>query len=168
MACGYLGYWSGVLACHIASCEQRAYRFQALSRKALQYCVVRRLALLDQQGTRGCNGKQDRLRQAATVYERGFSCCARNTVSFCANKRAGDLAHLLLLPQGKQTDTRYLYDLETDTWDITLCFTLSTETRDEDLIVLIDKVQATIVGDLRIHLMSDVRRELQDRNARKR
>ena len=53
--------------------------------------------------------------------------------------------HLLLLPQSEQTNTRNLHNLESDTGNITLGLTTATETRDEDLIVLIDKVQATIV-----------------------
>ena len=57
--------------------------------------------------------------------------------------RAGLL--LLLLPQGKQTDTRDLDDLETDTGNITLGLTTATETRNKDFIVLIDEVQATII-----------------------
>lgn len=37
--------------------------------------------------------------------------------------------------------------LETDTGDITLRLALATETGEEDLVVLVDEVQATIVGD---------------------
>jgi len=37
--------------------------------------------------------------------------------------------------------------LETHTGNITLRLALATETGEEDLVVLIDKVQATIVGD---------------------
>lgn len=40
------------------------------------------------------------------------------------------LTHLLLLPQGKKTDTRYFYNLEADTRNITLGLTATTETRD--------------------------------------
>ena len=54
-------------------------------------------------------------------------------------------AHLLLRPQGKETDTRDLDDLETHTGNITLGLTTATETRNKDFIVLIDEVQATIV-----------------------
>lgn len=53
--------------------------------------------------------------------------------------------HLLLLPQSKQTDTRDLHNLETDTGNITLGLTTATETGDKDFVVLIDEVQATIV-----------------------
>jgi hypothetical protein len=55
--------------------------------------------------------------------------------------------NLLLLPESEETDTRNLYDLESDTGNISLRFSLSTETRDEDLVVLIDKVEATIIGN---------------------
>ena len=56
-----------------------------------------------------------------------------------------EIAHLLLLPEGEETDTRHLDDLEPDTGNITLGFTATTETRDEDLVVLIDKVQTTVI-----------------------
>ena len=52
---------------------------------------------------------------------------------------------LLLLPESKKTDARDLDDLEADTGNITLGLAATTETRDEDFVVLIDKVQATIV-----------------------
>jgi hypothetical protein len=54
---------------------------------------------------------------------------------------------LLLLPQRAETDTRDLDDLETDTGNITLGLALATETSEEDLVVLIDEVEATVVGD---------------------
>ena len=54
---------------------------------------------------------------------------------------------LLLLPQSGETDTRDLDDLETDTGNITLGLALATETGEKDLVVLVDEVQATIVGD---------------------
>jgi hypothetical protein len=44
---------------------------------------------------------------------------------------------LLLLPEGKETDTRNLHDLESNTWDITLGLSSSTETGNEDLVVLV-------------------------------
>lgn len=59
--------------------------------------------------------------------------------------RAGLL--LLLLPEGEETDTRDLDDLEADTGNITLGLALATETGEEDLVVLVNEVQATIVGD---------------------
>ena len=52
---------------------------------------------------------------------------------------------LLLLPESKKADTRDLDDLETNTGDITLSLTPATETGDEDFVVLVDEVQATIV-----------------------
>lgn len=57
---------------------------------------------------------------------------------------------LLLLPQSKQTDSRDLDDLEADTGDITLGLAATTEARDEDLVVLVDEVQATIVLQTRL------------------
>jgi hypothetical protein len=54
---------------------------------------------------------------------------------------------LLLLPQGAETDTRDLDDLETHTGNITLGLALATETGEQDLVVLVDEVQATVVGD---------------------
>lgn len=59
--------------------------------------------------------------------------------------RAGLL--LLLLPESEQTDTGDLDDLETDTGNITLGLALTTETGEEDLVVLVNEVQTTIVGD---------------------
>ena len=59
--------------------------------------------------------------------------------------RAGLL--LLLLPQSGQTDTGNLDDLETDTGNITLGLALTTETGEEDLVVLVDEVQTTVVGN---------------------
>ena len=52
---------------------------------------------------------------------------------------------LLLLPEGEQADARDLDDLEAHTRNITLCLTPATEAGDEDLVVLVDEVQATIV-----------------------
>ena len=62
-----------------------------------------------------------------------------------SNLRAGLL--LLLLPQGKEGDTGDLDDLETDTGQISDGVAGTTETGNENLVVLIDKVQTTIVGD---------------------
>ena len=61
--------------------------------------------------------------------------------------RAGLL--LLLLPQSGETDTRDLDDLETYTGNITLGPALTTETGQENLVVLVDEVQATVIGDCR-------------------
>lgn len=52
---------------------------------------------------------------------------------------------LLFLPESDKRDTRDLNDLESDTWNITLSLTLTTETSNENFVVFVDKVQATIV-----------------------
>ena len=67
--------------------------------------------------------------------------------------RAGLL--LLLLPESEQTDTGNLDDLETDTGNITLGLALTTETGEEDLVVLIDEVQATVVGDYTENMLAN-------------
>jgi hypothetical protein len=61
--------------------------------------------------------------------------------------RAGLL--LLLLPESGETDTGDLDDLEADTGNITLGLALTTETGQENLVVLVDEVQATVIGDCR-------------------
>ena len=48
--------------------------------------------------------------------------------------------HLLLLPKGKKTDPRYFHDFESHAGNITLGLATTTETRDEDFIVLVDEV----------------------------
>jgi len=53
---------------------------------------------------------------------------------------------LLLLPQSQQTDTRHLNYLESNTGNITLGLALTTEAGEEDFVVLVDKVQATVIG----------------------
>jgi len=50
----------------------------------------------------------------------------------------------------RKPDTRNLHDLETDTRNITFGLALTTETGEEDFVVLIHKVQATVVGDCNI------------------
>lgn len=52
---------------------------------------------------------------------------------------------LLLLPQCKETDARNLDNLEANTRNITLGLAATTKARDEDLVVLVDEVQATII-----------------------
>ena len=52
---------------------------------------------------------------------------------------------LLLLPQSQQANTRDLDNLEADTGNITLSLAAATETGDEDLVVLVNKVEATII-----------------------
>ena len=62
--------------------------------------------------------------------------------------------YLLLLPQSKETDTRHLDDLETNTGNITLGLTTATEARDKDLVVLVDEVQATIILHVKMSVLS--------------
>lgn len=50
------------------------------------------------------------------------------------------ITHLFLLPQCKETNARHLHNLEANTGDITLGFTTTTETRDENFVVLVNKV----------------------------
>ena len=54
---------------------------------------------------------------------------------------------LLLLPESGKTDTGDLDDLETHTGNITLGLALATEAGEEDLVVLVNEVQATVIGD---------------------
>lgn len=54
---------------------------------------------------------------------------------------------LLALEESEQADTRDLDNLETNTGNITLGLTGTTETRDENFVVLVDKVETTVVGD---------------------
>jgi len=51
----------------------------------------------------------------------------------------------LLLPQRRQTNTRDLDDLESNTRNISLRLSLTTETCEEDFIVLVYEVETTIV-----------------------
>ena len=62
-------------------------------------------------------------------------------------------AHLLLRPQSEKTDTRDLDDLEADTRNITLGLAATTEARDEDLVVLIDEVQAAVILHTPVNLL---------------
>jgi hypothetical protein len=54
---------------------------------------------------------------------------------------------LLLLPQRRQTNTRDLDDLESNTGNITLRLALTTESSKQDLVVLVYEVETTIIGD---------------------
>ena len=63
----------------------------------------------------------------------------------CEDNSLARDAYLLLLPQGEKADTRDLDDLEADTGNITLGLATATETGDQDLVVLIDEVQATVI-----------------------
>ena len=75
-------------------------------------------------------------------HDLGFSCRATSQKT---QWRKENISHLLLLPQGKETNTRYLHNLEAYSGNITLGFTTATETRNENLIILIHKVQATVI-----------------------
>jgi len=55
---------------------------------------------------------------------------------------------LLVGPEGHETALSDLDNLETDTGEITLSVTGSTETGNEDLVVLIDEGHATITGNV--------------------
>ena len=52
---------------------------------------------------------------------------------------------LLLLPQSRETDTGDLDNLETHTGNITLGLALTTETGEEDFVVLVDEVEAAVI-----------------------
>jgi hypothetical protein len=80
---------------------------------------------------------------ADIVYDLGFSC--EQCQGLNKKKGIGKKTDLLLLPQSKQTDAGDLDDLESHSWNITLRFTATTEARNEDLVVFVDKVQAPIV-----------------------
>ena len=54
---------------------------------------------------------------------------------------------LLFLVQSPKRYTSHLDDLESDSGNITDGVTLTTETGDQDLVVLLDEVQATVLGD---------------------
>lgn len=55
------------------------------------------------------------------------------------------ITHLFLLPECEETNARYLYNLEAHTRDITFGFTPTTKTRDEDFVVLVNEIQATVI-----------------------
>lgn len=55
-------------------------------------------------------------------------------------------ALLLFLVQSQQRNVGYLDDLETDTGNITDGVTLTTETGNQNLVVLLNVVQATVTG----------------------
>jgi hypothetical protein len=61
---------------------------------------------------------------------------------------------LLLLEKSKKGATGNLDNLETNPGNITDGVTTSTETRKEDLVVLINEVQATVIGDESGNLLS--------------
>jgi hypothetical protein len=53
---------------------------------------------------------------------------------------------LLLLPQSQQTHARHLDHLEPHTGNITLGLAFATKTSKQDLVILIHKVEATVIG----------------------
>ena len=77
------------------------------------------------------------------AYDLGFSCKWNWISDYIMDDL--NMTCLLLLPESKKTDTGDLDDLETDTGNITLRLTPATEAGDEDLVVLVDEVQATII-----------------------
>ncbi|KAJ7783205.1 hypothetical protein B0H16DRAFT_483955 [Mycena metata] len=79
---------------------------------------------------------------AGIVYDLGFSC---KQGSIRTQKRMKHKTDLLLFPQSKQTNAGDFHDLESHTGNITLRLTAATKARDEDLVVLVHKVEATIV-----------------------
>jgi len=77
------------------------------------------------------------------VYDLGFS-CGEGHVSDGTEANCHAI-HLLLLPEGQETNSGYLHDLKSHTRNITLSFATTTETRNQDFIILVNEVQATIV-----------------------
>lgn len=75
------------------------------------------------------------------AYDLGFS-----YKNYSQRNENGDLVRndtitdLLFFPQSQQTNTGYLHNLEAHAGNITLGLSATTESRDEDLVVLIDKV----------------------------
>ena len=61
---------------------------------------------------------------------------------------------LLLFVQGEQGNTGDLHDLESDSGNITDGVTLTTESSDQNFIVLLNEVETTIPGDERSDLLS--------------
>jgi len=61
---------------------------------------------------------------------------------------------LLLLPQRRQTNTRDLDDLESNTGNITLRLALTTESSEQDLVVLVYEIETTIIGHESSNLLS--------------
>lgn len=88
-----------------------------------------------------CRWKRYRYIQSIMIW----ASPARQRVRRHNGGRRTYISHLLLLPQGKETNTRYLHNLEAYSGNITLGFTTATETRNENLIILIHKVQATVI-----------------------
>ena len=77
------------------------------------------------------------------VYDLGFSCEGGRVSNGTTPSR--NAIYLLLLPKGKKTHSGYLHDLESHTRNITLSLATTTEAGNQDFVVLVDEVQATIV-----------------------
>jgi hypothetical protein len=84
----------------------------------------------------------DRIEEQETIYDLGFSC--RNSEIWVTQQQR-KRTNLLLLPQSKKTNTGDLHNLETHTGNITLRLSSATEAGNEDFVILIDEVEATIV-----------------------
>lgn len=70
---------------------------------------------------------------------------AKEAGSMTGRTRLRCATNLLLLPEGKKTDSRYLHDFKSHTWNVTLGLSTTAETRNQDFVVLVDEVQTTIV-----------------------
>jgi len=55
------------------------------------------------------------------------------------------VTYLFLLPQCEETNARHLHNLKAHTRNITFGFTTTTKTRNEDFVVFVNKVQATVI-----------------------
>ena len=65
--------------------------------------------------------------------------------TLAAEKKSSHAYYLLFLPEGQKTHSGYLNDLKSHTRNVTLGLATTTETRNQDFVVLINEVQATIV-----------------------
>ena len=70
---------------------------------------------------------------------------AEGNLIMLARRSSGPGLLLLLLPQCGQANPRDLYHLESDAWNITLRLAFPTEPREQNLIILIDKIETTII-----------------------
>jgi hypothetical protein len=72
-----------------------------------------------------------------------------NSSSCCGRRATISLNGLFLLlePEGVERDTSDLDNSESDTWQITDGMARTTETGDEDLVILIDEGHTTVAGD---------------------
>ncbi len=62
--------------------------------------------------------------------------------------------HLLLFPESEQTNARDLDDLKPYSGNITLGLATATEARDQNFVVLVHKVQATVILQMMWHSIS--------------